>query len=285
LLDGLNEDRTPETTKEFVRRVVKRNLVVVSSQFDPNWDRSLEVSRIDLKPFGPEQLLKLIPEIWVNRILSAEYLADLAKLPHTAQLLANYIEENHRLPPLRLDIYRNLRKNFEGDTQVMNLEAVAWRLFRENVKVFQDDETVPKSFCDLAVEAGILTRAAVDYQFRHELIHRFFVACYLQRQDREPLETWHKKVHRGLGRAYWFDAAELLGELYAERAPQDPAAKDYYYGFLRETANFSPQIFAERLYPQVIRLYQAGALKKDSQFIEWAANTMAPAAAQFQNER
>jgi len=262
--------------------LAKRNHVIMSSQSDPKWDKFLETSNIALKPFGREQLLKLMEDGWVDELLGADYLSDLAELPHTAQLLADYIKENNRLPHLRLDIYRTLRKNLENDSQILNLEAKAWNLFKENRKVFTPDNSVPAPFCELAMENGILTKAGDGYQFRHELIHRFFVVCYLQRQNRKPLEEWYEEVHGGLGRGYWSDTLELWSELYAERASVDHQAKESYYQFLKAAANFSSQIFAERLYPQVQRLYRTGALGKDAQFIEWAADLMAPGAARFQ---
>jgi len=282
LLDGFNEDRKPAVTREFARQLVKRNHVIMSSQIDPKWEKFLETSNIVLKPFGREQLLKLMERHWVDELLAADYLSDLTELPHTAQLLANYIKENNRLPHLRLDIYRTLRKNLENDTQILNLEETAWSLFKENRKIFTPDNSVPAPLCELAMKDGILTKAEDGYQFRHELIHRFFVVCYLERQNRRPLEEWYEDVHVGLGRGYWSDALELWSELYAEPASVNQHAKETYYQFLKEAANFSSQIFAERLYPQLQRLYRTGALEKDAQIIEWAASLMAPAAARFQ---
>jgi HEAT repeat protein len=278
LLDGFNEDRQPGATREFVRQVVKRNHVIMSTQFDPQWQKVVDISHITLKPFGRRQLLEMLEKHWVDELLPAGHLTDLAELPHTAQLLATYIKDNQRIPTLRLDIYRNLRKKLESDTQVLNLEEIAWNLFKENRKLFRPDVNISKSFCDSAVDHGILTKTGDDYQFRHELIHRFFVASYLYRQDPKPLEEWYREVKRGLGRSYWSDTLELLSEMHGERTDRNPAAAELYYGFLKEAAAFNPQIFGERLYPQLERLYRAG-LKKDAQFIEWSASCLARAAA------
>lgn len=282
LLDGLNEDRTPDATKAFVRKLYKRNHIIVSSQVNPKWEQSLETASIVLKPFGREELGKIMAGKWVDEVLGADYLSDLAELPHTAQLLADYIQENNQLPPLRLDIYRTLSSNLRNDTQIWNLEATAWNLFKENRNIFSPDSTVPAPFCESAVESGILTKAGSDYKFRHELVHRFFVVCYLDRQDKKSLEEWYREVRTGLGRAHWADTLELWGEFYAERASRDERAEGMYYQFLDDAAKFSLQIFAERLFPQIQRLYKTRALEKNAQFIERAANSMAPIAARVQ---
>jgi len=275
LLDGFNEDHNPGKTREFVRQVSKRNHVVMTSQVDPKWGKFFEIHNIKLEPFGREQLKQLMDETWIDKLLNTEYLADMAQLPHTAQLLADYIKENEKLPDFRLDIYRNLRKSFDDDTQILNLENTAWERFKANKKSFQPDDKVTEDLYKASVSKGILTRAGADYLFRHERIHRFFVASYLYRQDRQTIETWYDEVESGLGRGYWIDTLELWGELYAEAACKNKTNIQSYYDFLKEAADFSPQIFAERLFPQITRLYDAGLIEKDQQFFEWSAKFLA----------
>ena len=279
LLDGFNEDRTPTQTREFVRQVAKRNHVIMTSQIDPHWDRILEIERIELEPFGPKQLKQLLTPTWVDQLLAAKHFADLAQLPYTAQLLAIFINTNQKLPELRLDIYRDLRKNLDADSQILNLEELAWTLFTQNAKSFTVETKIPEDLCSMAVRDGILTRVSEAYRFRHERIHRYFVACYLDRQDEQSLEKWHENIASGLGRDYWADVLELWGELYAERASTNHVAIPLYYDFLREVAAFRAQIFAERLYPQLERLYTTGTLEEDTAFLRWAASKLAPLAA------
>jgi hypothetical protein len=123
LLDGLNEDGSPEATRDFVRIVSRNNLVVLTSQFDPRWEASITTCRISLKPFGREQLVQLLDPSWADRILaSATLSSEVARLPVTAKLLAQCIRKQGILPRARLDIYRGLLAGLEGG-QLLNLEA------------------------------------------------------------------------------------------------------------------------------------------------------------------
>jgi hypothetical protein len=273
LMDGLNEDRTPDATREFVRQVYKRNHVIMSSQFDPGWEKSLRIEGIDLKPFGKEQLEAIMATEWVDKLLESDF-KELAKLPHTAQLIGEYINERQILPALHLDIYRNLRKDFDRDSQAINLEEKAWQMFTKNTKLFQADDKMPAKLCEAAVKHGILTRQMEQYQFRHERVFRYFAACYLNRHDKKPLEEWHQQLEPRLGRNYWADTLELWGEMYAEAAVENQTKEPDLIKFLQESGTFECQIFKERLYPLYDRLVDSGKLPQNSAFIRWAANLM-----------
>lgn len=53
-LDAFNEDRDPHETFEFVRQVIMKNHVIMTSQVDPNWDDFINISKIDIEPFRRE---------------------------------------------------------------------------------------------------------------------------------------------------------------------------------------------------------------------------------------
>jgi hypothetical protein len=274
LLDGLNEDRSPEVTREFVQRVAERNLVVLTSQFAPGWPRQLDVRPVQLEPFGPHQLEQLLDRKWVAEIIASSLLADMARLPVTAQLLAGFIRRHTALPGDRLEIYASLTEDLE-DAKLVNLEEVAWRLFRANEFEFKGDAGLPKSFCDHAILSGVLTAGPENlYRFVHDTISRYMTACYLDRQDARPLADWHKKVRSGLGKAHWTDVLDFWGELHARRAVADRAVAAYER-FLREAAGFDRLIFARRLYPRYDRLCTSGALASNKEFIAWSARVLA----------
>ena len=93
----------------------------------------------------PSIIFMILYGLWVgvnlNEAILDSGLAPLTKLPHTAQLIGEYIKENQKLPAFYLDIYRNLRKKFDDDNQAINLEAKAWDMFKINGKLFGYDET------------------------------------------------------------------------------------------------------------------------------------------------
>jgi len=281
MLDGFNEDMTPDITREFVRQVSKRNHVIMTSQYTPNWISIVKISSVTLEPFGAEQLTKLMPEEFSQKLLESDYLKDLAGLPQTAELLASYVKRHNTIPPLRLDVFRNLRTNLETkySGELLNLEYMAWELFQKNEKPFEFTNALPEEFCDSAVIEGILTKTGRKYRFRHEIIHRFFVAMYLWSNDRQPIEKLHQQLGKGIGKESWNNTLEFLGEFYAEKAVENETFAGTYYQFLEETANFSIIIYAESLFPQLARLYTLDWLKKDLKFIFWSVQKMAPIAA------
>jgi HEAT repeat protein len=279
LLDGFNEDHTPAATREFVRHVSKRNHIVMTSQIDPQWDKMLSVCYVKLEPFGENQLSQIMDKEWVEKLMNAKHFSDMAQLPQTAQLLADFIKDNNTLPDFRLDIYRNLRRNFEDDTQILNLERQAWELYKINSKPFEPDVRVSKQLCEGAVREGILTKSGNNYQFRHERIHRYFVASYLYRQEQQPLIQWHKELDKGLGRDYWIDTLELWGEMYAENAGKHKATAHSYFKFLEDCAEFNVKTFADRLHPQIEKLYETNVLKRNTEFDNKVSKILAKAVA------
>jgi hypothetical protein len=272
-LDGYNEDPTPDATREFVRQVTKRNLVVLSSQFDPRWDKIVDVHRIELAPFGRQQLSDLLADEWVTKVLLASHLETIVRLPATALLLARFIKRKNELPQYGLEVYEDLRDvlNREYGSRVLTLEETAWKLFRANETEFHADG-LPEEFCNDAVEAAILARRRDRYVFVHERIQRFFVACYLHRQERKPLEFWYRQGEPGIARAYWADVLEFLAEMDGRLVCEGKHPRESYQEFLKEGARFDGAIFAERLYPQYRRLCASGSIKRDEEFVNWAAD-------------
>lgn len=280
-LDGYNEDRSPEVTREFVRQAAQRNLVVMTSQFEPDWNQMLEIRKVYLEPFGRPQLCQILKEEWVDKVLASPYLADIARLPFTARLLAEFIDRNQDLPRSELEIYQDLRTGLD-EGLLLNLEEAAWETFKTNETELSAGPKLPEEFCDAAVKSGVLTRRVRDgkisYRFRHERIHRLFVASYLERQDERPLEDWYKEVSPGLGRAYWTDVLDFRGQIKGRLAARDgDLERKAYRSYLRKVAGFSRAIFKDRLYLQYDRLSTAFPELNDQSFVRWAALVLAGA--------
>lgn len=281
LLDGYNEDRSPEATRLFVRQVAQRNLVVLTSQFDPEWNSMLDIRQVYLKPFGRNQLCKILEAIWVEKVVESPYLTEIARLPFTARLLAGYIRRNESLPRTELDIYEDLRTGLDPGL-LLNLEEAAWAAFKAHEVELSAGPKLPAEFCDAAVTQGILTRRAREgkqsYRFVHERIHRLLVANYLERQDECPLEDWYKEVTPGLGRGYWIDVLDFRGQIKGRLALLGGAAECRAYRlFLRQAAVFSRPIFTQRLYLQYDRLCRTFPELDDPDFVHWAARVLAGA--------
>lgn len=283
-LDGFNEDRTPDATREFVRQVSKRNLVVMTSQLDPRWDRMVDVHRIRLEAFGTDQLSELLGAEWTKKVLESPHLAGEARLPMTAKLLAAFVESKGKLPGYGLQVYQELREALQG-SELFNLDAQAWELFKANRDEFEPGDGLPPEFCDRAVDHGVLTRRSRDgqprYRFVHERIQRYFVAAYLHRQGGQTVYRAYEeaeKVRRDLGKERWRVAFEFWGEMIARGVPGGRGGDTAYREFLREVAEFDAAIFAQALYPQYDRLCTSGLLTPDEEFVRWAARFMAEAA-------
>ncbi|MFC1574155.1 hypothetical protein ACFL30_03135, partial [Candidatus Latescibacterota bacterium] len=265
LLDAFNEDLHPTATREFVRHAMKNNHVVITSQIRPDWDRLFTVREIYLRPFGREQLADILPANWVDQILAQNYLSQIVALPYTAQLLAQFIKKNDELPLFRVDLYDDMFGSLEEladrdglKAMVPNLYDNAARLFFRNCIFFDDDDRVPSQLCTRAIEAGVLTRTVVEsakgvrtnYRFAHELIHRYCVALYLDRQEKSELDTWHSQVEPKQLKTYWENVLDFWGELQARRVSRSEAPIESYESFLRDTAEFSSDIFSRKMYLQ-----------------------------------
>ena len=276
LLDGLNEDGSPEATRDFVRIVSRNNLVVLTSQFDPRWEASITTRRIGLKPFGREQLVQLLDPSWADRILASPTLSsEVARLPVTAKLLAQCIRSEGTLPRARLDIYRGLLAGLDGGP-LLNLEAAAWTLFKTNEFEVEASPGLPRDFCEQCVERGVLTaRPDGRYRFGHEVVHRYTTARYLDRQEPQPLLTLHKELTVGQDRKYWTDVLDFWGEMSGRRAAEHSEALPKYEALLLEVAAFDTWIFASRLYRHYDDLVTSGMLAGDPKLIALSARQMA----------
>jgi hypothetical protein len=275
LLDGLNEERRPDALRELVRRVVRRNVVVLTSQSDPRWDSMVPTRRIVLKPFGRGELLKLMDERSVDAITADRALSRVAELPHTARLLADFVQSTGRTPSSVLEVYATLRDRLADSAAP--LERLAWTLFKTNRTLFDCGEPMTPQGCDDAVDHGILTRVAergqVRFRFSHERMHRFFVASFVDRQPARALADWQRELAPELPPEHWVDVLEFRGEMLASRVADRGVTQ--YEAFLREVARFSPQSFA-RVYRGAERLSSAF----DKSFFEAMTAVLAQAAAQ-----
>ncbi|MDJ0764441.1 MAG: hypothetical protein QNJ97_15805 [Myxococcota bacterium] len=279
LLDAVNEDSTPNVTREFVRKMARRNVIVVTSQFKPNWD-NIDLMPITLEPFGRDQLKKILPENWLEVVLKAEHLTDLSQLPQSSKLLAKYIERNGELPPSPLDIYEDLCTPIASNPKLLNLEEEAWKRFCDNQDQFNPSDALPdEEICLPAVDSGLLTPRQkgdnLSYKFSHERVHRYLVARYLSRQDQKSLMDWNIDVKPGLGRRYWADTLQFWGAIIAERVRLNRSKPSSYIEFLREVAEFEYTMFADRLYPQYERLRDSKRIECDTMLERWAANLLA----------
>jgi hypothetical protein len=249
-------------TLNLIRRARKRNLLLLSSQFAPSWPQNIPIERINLAPFGKEQLERVIPAEWVDRVLSASYLAPVAGLPITAFLLGKHISRFGKLPASDFAIYKSLCDGLDPN-QILNLENQAWELFRSNSQQFKTDDRLTEEFCEEAARNGVLTRRHGGkeeflYRFVHERVHRFFVARSLDRQDDFWLAKWHEKLEPGFGKVYWADVIEFLGSTRALSPLRIEERTRAYTAFLREAAEFEPRVFADRMYRQYRHLPRRG---------------------------
>jgi hypothetical protein len=278
LMDALNEDRQPEATLNFVRKARKRNLVLLSSQFSSSWPQSIPIERLNLAPFGREQLKAILPAGWLDPVLKTSHLSPVAGLPITALLLSNYISRHSCLPASDFAIYSSLCEDLD-QSQTLNLEQVAWELFKSNGQQLKANDRLTEEFCEDAVRKSVLTRRSggkeILYRFVHERVHRFFVARYLVRQDELALSKWHEKLDPGFGKAYWADVIEFLAASYALSGQEVDARTRRYTSFLREAAEFAPRVFSDRLYGQYQRYRDASEVSPDPDFQDWAASLLA----------
>ena len=286
LLDAFNEDRHQSATLKFVRSARKRNVVILTGQFAPKWDQ-VPVARIELEPFGAEQLRNIMPEAWLERVMNAEHLRNVVGLPISAFLLAAYIGRHNSLPSSDYAIYSSLSDLLEPD-QAQALERTAWELFKTNRQIIRTDDRMRPEFCELAVGDNILTRVSDEdgkkilYKFVHERVARFFVARHLAREENRTLAEWHAQLEPGYGKGYWADVLEFLaasfavdsdGSAEAESSTANRTAR--YTGFLREAAEFAPKVFSERLYGQYQRYRAEGWIEGDALFQDWVAAFLA----------
>ncbi|NII29271.1 hypothetical protein HB364_29600 [Pseudoflavitalea sp. X16] len=274
LLDGFNESARQEEVRSFLLTAVKRNHVILSSQYPPGLEKLVKEEYIRLDPFGKQQLQFMfitkygIEEKWVEEVVNTPLLKDMAALPHTAGLIAGYIAAHNTVPAFRLDIYREVRHSLDEDTYVLNLEEKAWELFKTNTQEIKADENISERFCEQALDAGVLTKDKTVCRFRHERFHRYFAACYINRQDSKKLEEWHKEIRPGLGRLYWADCIEIWHEIKVDSVLKNEITMLQYEEFVIDLIDFSKEIYARRIAPVIMLLKNQGKLKMTANFWE-----------------
>ena len=96
LLDGLSEDPTQEQTLQFVRMMAQHNIVVMSSQFEPNLT-DIDMRSISLGLFGTQQLHRILPSELVEPALHMTHLKKIISLPESALLLKRYVMKQKTL--------------------------------------------------------------------------------------------------------------------------------------------------------------------------------------------
>ncbi|WP_426672046.1 hypothetical protein ACPPVU_12505 [Mucilaginibacter sp. McL0603] len=273
LLDGLNECRDQENVRSFVKLVLRENIVIITSQFTPDWPE-IQKEKIDLRPFGKQQLQFLLKnDAWVDSIQRAEYLFDFYSndqvrndfnfLPFTTTLIAEYIVNNNgNLPITRLTIYKELIEKLKDELQFINLKKKAWSMFCENSQNLEPDNSVDNidsQFLETAKNEKVLTVYIVQgkkyYRFIHERIFRFIVTYHLYGQNKFPdMEELHNKLNNGQDKLYWVDVIEFWGEFLSEDANTLSAGTNKYKDFLVEIGSFEPLILKKRLIYQWKRL-------------------------------
>jgi photosystem II stability/assembly factor-like uncharacterized protein len=285
LLDGFNESKSPDLVHDFLRKVIKENLVILSTQeltIPEGWSKEMHIEHVQLSAFGKKELKNLLAEKDIDELLSSAYLRDLVVLPYSAKLIAQFVKK-HGIPRLRLDIYRDLIHTLSPHEQmeyIPMLERKAWALFKNMDREFlPQEENLSTQFCESAKWAGILTRRGDHFRFSHEKIHRYFVSRFIwQNNQAFDIEAWNKELSDSPAKNYWADVVELLGEHFAE--PMDGGERQgnwtgRYIDFVKMVEKFNNQLFADRLYPQIHRFHIVGLLKKDLEFIEWCAQKLA----------
>lgn len=281
LLDSFNEDTTPEITIKFIRLIVKHNIVIISGQDKPPALKELNTKDIHLHPFGIDQLSTLIDRNWAEKACNTLYLSEIIKLPQTAQLLAAYIKKHQKLPSFSLDVYSDLAniKGYEENEIVGPASLKSWELFTKQEITFDADNIMPLYLCELCIESGILTKSANKFRFRHERIHRYYVAEYLFTGDQFDILTAHSKLLKGQNKMYWADVVEFLGEMYILKITKAEAkykknTQQEYYDFALQLSLFSSNIYKTRIYPQLVYYFETGILMQDGDFLLLASQKM-----------
>lgn len=277
LLDGLNEDPEPERTLMFIRRMVARNVIVVTSQYAPRWG-NVHLKRVDLLPFEREQLEKVIPKEWQQEVLRASHLKSIASLPQSSLLLARYIRDNGSIPDAANDVYYELCKEFVRDGRIESLEEQAWEMFRGNREQFQTSDAIPEEeVCQPGVESGLLTLRETKkgrvYKFSHGRIHSYMVARFLYRQEHRLSIGWCEEIEGRIAVSRKDDVMELLAEMISEGTFRGGEAENDYYKFLTDAARFQRGVFEDRLYPQYKRLQAAGRVGTSERVESLATST------------
>ncbi len=275
LLDSLNEELIQGNTQKFVRRMAKKNIIIIASQYYPqDWDR-MGLQAITLEPFDWEQIEKILPEGWFERVWNDEQLKMLARLPASAELLARYIRANNALPSSLLGIYEFLCLPIADKSAFLNLQEMAWQLFCRNEDQFHDSNAIPKEeLCEPAKAAGLLSirqsKEKTLYKFNHDRIHSYLVARYLVRQDRRPLKEWSALTKSSHG---WADVLEFWGLMIVEHQSQSEEDVSPYIDFLEESELFgSKSTIFKRLYSQYMRLRDSQKIEADISFERWVAD-------------
>ena len=277
LIDGLNEDLSPEKTQAFIREVQRRNIVVVTSQFAPNW-RNVSVTPIKLHRFGRQQLESIIPAGMVKSILDTQHLKAIVDLPQSAQLLANYIGKWQRLPDSASEVYEFLIPQL-GSRERGNLERQAWELFRSGERQFRPSNSLPESdVCSMAERSGLLTRrkegGVTVFRFVHDRVHFYLVACHLLSTRTDSVASWIEESGSS-DRRVWDDVLEHCAGLISDGKHQYSYESGRYIGFLKDVADVYIDVFRERLYRQYLRLVASKKFDRDIEFESWSADKLA----------
>jgi hypothetical protein len=277
LLDGLNEDRHAPHTLEVLRRAVKRNVVVVASQWCPGWlaDR-FTVARVALGAFDDRELSAVLTPHWAGLLLDTPSLSGVTSLPLSILLLRDFISRRNQLPGNEYELYHDLSRTLPPSTSVLLIEH-AWTMFRRNDHEFEP-EVASVALYEQAVDARVLTRGTRigggNYRFAHERIQMFFAAGSAVARSERGLAALLKEVDASVSKQSWADLIEFMAYMVLESS----ATSARYTGLLREAGEFVPALFRKRLYPQYVS-YKAAGRVHDPDFESWASGFVAGFAA------
>lgn len=274
LLDGINEDNHSDQTIKFIKLIAKRNVIIVTGQDKPLGFREMNTKDVSLSPFGLQQMTSLMGKEWAEASLNTPYLSEIIKLPQTAHLLALYIKKNNILPSFSLDIYADLAviKEYQYSELVEILAVKAWDLFAKQEITFDPDNSFPINLCEATVGSGILTKTVSRYTFRHERIHRYFVAWYIFSRENIDIAFWNSKISKEQNKIYWADVIEYIGEMLVQQTTRSSTElkllnQQKYHDYIAHIKSFSFLIFKERVCPQFIYYLTNGIIDKDINFL------------------
>lgn len=285
LLDGLNEDPHVDQTQTFIRRMINNNVVIVSSQYRPDW-KDLAMRNIRLHAFAERQLKELLPAKWLQSALKEEHLQPVVALPQSAKLLAAYVERYQRLPNSVDAVYEAMYADLLQRSRILNLEEKAWDLFRENIDQFEPSQAVPEQdICAPGVAVGLLTGSVEDgkrkYRFVHNRLLCYVVARFLVRQEEHKMADWHGELKRSVPRSHWDDVIEMWAGMVSDREDDIELRMTKYVAFLKDVGEFRIEVFVERLYPQYTRLWKANKIRRNPEFEQWVLDRLLGAVGKF----
>ena len=287
LIDGLNEDTSPQETRDFIIKVIQNNQIVATSQGAIEWG-IVPLREAQLEGFESKHLARLFDQTTLEEINTNQSMKRWVSLPVMALNLRIYLNKNERLPECKAQLLDHQLDSISEENSLdlkLALFRESWNLLKSPTESFLPGAPMPEDRCEKIVKAGFLTVVTEKssgnnlkgYRFRHAHFHAFCVARWIERNDLLQSEDF-EGIFQSRPEYPWTEIFEYLGELIAYGLASNSGQESTdteYETLLFGIADLAPTEFKKVWNTQTKDFLESKLVCLDKTFLEYATKILA----------